>query len=86
MNLPGDVLSHNRRRRGIRHSRTALVEFSLRHRVELPVHLRELGFSLSIRILREQRRVEIISHSEQTHPLSVEGVAVHVLRLIWRGA
>jgi hypothetical protein len=43
-----------------------------------PGRLGELGFSLSIDIRREQQSVEISSHSEQTRPLSVEGVAVHV--------
>ena len=40
-------LSHNRRRRDIRHSRTALVGLNLGYGVELPVHPRELGVSLS---------------------------------------
>ena len=51
LNARSAALLYNRgwgRWRRVRHSRAALVEFGLRHRVELAVQLRELVFSLSV--------------------------------------
>lgn len=36
--------------RPVRHRRASLIELGLRHRIELPVQLRELAFALSLRL------------------------------------
>jgi len=76
----GGKLPHNRTRRAVRHSRAALVKLNLCHREE-----GELSFSLSLRLRRGQRRIELISLSDQPRPLRVERGAVHLLRLVRRG-